>query len=151
MHLLLSRKALKSWTEASAPHDEQQPFAKMCAWLLISPSLKLYITLTFLTTHLEEFLRAIWEALSQAIVLICFQIKFNSQLSSCACMFFSPYYIKKSLVTSLISYPKPKLCLDTSLIVYPKPKFPCLANSSQSYLFIYLSEKYKYCLLWATS
>ena len=37
--------------------------------------------LTFPTTSLEQFLRTTWNAISQSIVLILPQIKFNSQLS----------------------------------------------------------------------
>ena len=40
-----------------------------------------------LTTSLEQFLGAIWSAISQAAVLILPQVKFNSQLSCCASFF----------------------------------------------------------------
>ena len=47
LHLLISRKALKSLTETSAPHDWQQPCAKMCAWVCVSlpsPQIKYILT-----------------------------------------------------------------------------------------------------------
>ena len=43
--------------------------------------------MTFLFPSLEQFCRAIWNADSQAIVLILPQIKLNSQLLGCACFF----------------------------------------------------------------
>ena len=53
LHLLISRKTLKSLTETSTPRDEQQPScnqqqpsAKMCAWLHVPPSPKITYTLT---------------------------------------------------------------------------------------------------------
>ena len=60
---------------------------KICAWLHVLPLHKITYILTFPPTSLEQFLRAIWNAVSQAIVLILPQIKLNSQLSCCA--FFS--------------------------------------------------------------
>ena len=42
-------------------------------------------TLTLPSTALVQFLRALWNAVSQAIVLILPQIKLDSQLSHCAC------------------------------------------------------------------
>ena len=49
---------------------------------MYSPFTKITYILTSPTTSLE-FHRAIWNAVSQAIVLILPQIKFNSQLSCC--------------------------------------------------------------------
>ena len=43
--------------------------------------------LTFPSAFLEQFLGAIWNAVSQAAVLILPQIKLNSQLSCCALFF----------------------------------------------------------------
>ena len=48
---------------------------------MYSPFTKITCILTFPPASLEQFLRAIWEAVSQAIVLILPQIKLNSQLS----------------------------------------------------------------------
>ena len=59
----------------------------MCAWLHVPPSLKLYITLTFPPTFWRHFLRAIWNVIPWAIVLILPQIKLNSQHSCCAIFF----------------------------------------------------------------
>ena len=50
-------------------------------------SLKSCVTLTLPPTSLEQFLRAIWNAVSWTVVLILFQMKLNSQLSHC--VFFS--------------------------------------------------------------
>ena len=58
---------------------------KMCLIACTSPSPKSHIYWPYAPSPtLEQFLRAIWEAVSQAIVLILFQIKLNSQLSYCA-------------------------------------------------------------------
>ena len=75
LHLLISRKALKSFMVTSAPCDYQQPSAKMCAWLHVSPFTKITYIQIFPPTSSEQFLRAIWNAASQAIVLILPQIK----------------------------------------------------------------------------
>ena len=37
LHLSIFRKAVKSLTEISVPHDKQQPSTRMCAWSLIPP------------------------------------------------------------------------------------------------------------------
>ena len=55
-----------------------------------SPFTKITYILTFPPASLEQFLRAIWDAVSQAAVLILPQIKLNSQLSRCA-FFLSPH------------------------------------------------------------
>ena len=49
-----------------------------------SPFTKITYILTFPFTSLEQFLRAIWDAVSQAIVLILLQIELKSQLPCCA-------------------------------------------------------------------
>ena len=54
---------------------------------MYSPFSKIIYILSFPSTSLEEFLRAIWGAVSQAAVLILPQIKLNPQLLHCA--FFS--------------------------------------------------------------
>ena len=56
---------------------------------LISPFTKALYFDFFPTAALEQSLRAIWDAASQAAVLILPQIKLNSQLSSCTSCFFS--------------------------------------------------------------
>ena len=48
---------------------------------MYSAFIKIAYTLTFLSTFLEQFLRAIWHAASQTIVLILPQVKLHSQLS----------------------------------------------------------------------
>ena len=67
----------------------------------------------------------------------------KSALSVSGCrMYLSPEI--GNLVTSLIYYPKPKLCLDSSLI---KPKFFSFVLSIPSKFIVYFSKKYK-SLLW---
>ena len=58
---------------------------------MYSPFTKITYILSFPPTSLEQFLRAIWGAVSQAAVLIFPQIKFTSQLSHCA-FFLSQQY-----------------------------------------------------------
>ena len=58
---------------------------------MYSPFTKITYILTFSPTSSGQFLRAIWNAVSQATVLILPQIKLNSQLSHCA-FFFSRWY-----------------------------------------------------------
>ena len=48
-----------------------------------SPCTKIRYVLTFTSSSLEQFLRAIWGAVSWAIVLTLPQIRLNSQLSQC--------------------------------------------------------------------
>ena len=87
-HRLTSRKALKRLTETCARRDSQQPSwgwqepsAKMCAWLHVRPFTKIAYTLTSShPTSQEQFLRALWEAVSRATVLILPQIKLNSHV-----------------------------------------------------------------------
>ena len=43
--------------------------------------------------------------------------------------------VSTNLVTSLIDYPKPQLCLDSSLIEHPKSKLLCPVSSLQTYCF----------------
>ena len=66
----------------------------VCLTARIPASLKSYIILTFSPTSLEQFLWAIWNALSWAIVLTLTQIRLNSQLSRCA-FFFSRHLCVK--------------------------------------------------------
>ena len=54
LHLLTSRKALKSLMETSAPGDWQQPSAKTCAWLHASLVTKIWPPLS----SSEQFLGA---------------------------------------------------------------------------------------------
>ena len=64
----------------------------MCAWLHVPPSLKSYIILTFPPTSLEQFLRAIRDAVSQAIVFILSQYNLTHTLT--LGIFFSWHSIK---------------------------------------------------------
>ena len=61
---------------------------KVCAWLHVLPLHQYHIYTDISPASLEQFLRAIWGAVSQAVVLILLQIKFNSQVSLCAFFFF---------------------------------------------------------------
>ena len=75
LHLFLFRKALNTLMMTSAPHDEQETFCKVSAWLhWTPPSPKSYL-LTFPSASLEKSLRAVWGAVSRAAVLIWSQIK----------------------------------------------------------------------------
>ena len=70
-----------------------ETFWKMSAsWHWTPPSPKPYIYWLSPTAALEQTLRAIGDAASQAAVLILPQIKLNSQLSSCT-SFFSQHYL----------------------------------------------------------
>ena len=65
----------------------KKPFVK---WVLHGIELPLHQNLIYWlspTAALEQSLRAIWDAASQAAVLILPQIKLNSQLSSCTSFF----------------------------------------------------------------
>ena len=90
VHLLMSREALKSVMVTSVPSSNLlQKRVLDCLYHTSFPSFtKITYILTFPPTSSERFLRAIWNAVSQAIVLILPQIKLNSQLSRCT-LFFS--------------------------------------------------------------
>ena len=79
LYLLISRKALKPFIVTAVPCDQQKPSAKICAWLHVLPFMEITHILTFPFYSLQQFLRAIWGAVSQAKVLILPQIKLNSQ------------------------------------------------------------------------
>ena len=83
-------------------------------------------TLTNSNPNPEQFLRAIWESVSQAIVLILLKIKFNSQLSCCA--FFSVSSVKKiqiKYITNAITTNRWKLlCLLFLLKHFWNPSLP---------------------------
>ena len=72
-------------------------FCKMCAWLHVPPpSPKSYIP-TFPPASLERYFRAIWNAASQAAVLILPQIKLRSQLLGLRFFFFNWHWCKLKL------------------------------------------------------
>ena len=90
LHLLVSRKALKSFMVTTAPFDYQKPretsrnLLETCVFdYLYSLFTKIPYILTYPPVSLEQFLRA----LSQASVLILPQIKLNLQLSRSAFFF----------------------------------------------------------------
>ena len=93
VHCLLCKKALKSLTETPAVRDQlhssgdQHPSADLCAWWQLTPFTRITHTPTSPLISWEQFHGAIWEAVSQALVLILPPIKLYSQLSHCAFSF----------------------------------------------------------------
>ena len=92
LHLLISRKhyTFSSWWHLLlvTSSNLHKTFCKnMCLIVCILPSPKSHIYWPSPPTSLEQFLRAIRNAVSQAAVLILPQIKLNSQLSHCAFLF----------------------------------------------------------------
>ena len=76
---------------------------------MYSPFTKITYILTFLPPSLEQFLRAFWNAVSWAIVLILPQIKLDSQLSRSAIFFgWQNEHVKQSRTKALESMQKPK-------------------------------------------
>ena len=68
-----------------ASQDQEKPSEKVNVLdCMYSTLTKITYILTFPSTHLEEFFRAVWDTVSLAAVLIWLQIKLNSQLSCCA-------------------------------------------------------------------
>ena len=66
-----------------------ETFGKNMCLMHIFPFCKITNILAFHPTSLGQFLRALWGAVSLAVVLILPQIKLYSQLSHCAFLFFS--------------------------------------------------------------
>ena len=80
--VLVSRKTLKSFSVLTAPCDQQKTSAKNYVLdCMYSPFTKITHILTFSPASLEQFLRAISDAVSWAAVLILPQIKLNLHLS----------------------------------------------------------------------
>ena len=77
LYFLISRKALKSFMVATAPCGFCQKYVFDCMY---SSFTKITYILTLTPTSLEQFLRAIWGAISQAIVLILPHINLNLKL-----------------------------------------------------------------------
>ena len=100
LHLLIPRKALKSLMETSVPCDLIASFSCLVATLYQdvclggrhTPIAKAIYILTSPATSSKQFLRAIWEAVPQAIVLSKPQTKLNSQLSRCTFFFSSQQF-----------------------------------------------------------
>ena len=94
LHLFISRKALKSFMVMSTPWDcsniyeTSRKLQKICAWLHVFPFTNI-MCIYWPSPHssLEQYLSAIWNAFSRAIVLILLQIKLNSLLSHFAFFF----------------------------------------------------------------
>ena len=87
---------------AEASQDQEKPSEKVNVLdCMYSTFTKITYILTFPSTHLEEFLRAVWDTVSLATVLILLQIRLNSQLSCCTVFF---------LIDIILSY----LCLSFS-------------------------------------
>ena len=74
----------------------------MCAWMHAPSFHQNHIYTDLSPASLESFLRPIWNAVSQAVVIILPQIELNSQLSHCAFIFFqlttgsASYYVPYS-------------------------------------------------------
>ena len=82
--VLVSRKTLKSFSVLTAPCDQQKTSAKNYVLdCMYSPFTKITHILTFSPASLEQFLRAISDAVSWAAVLILPPVKLNLQLSHC--------------------------------------------------------------------
>ena len=54
----------------TSSHDKQQASTKMCAWLHIPPFTEVIYNTDFPPNSLEQFLRVLWNSVSQPIVLI---------------------------------------------------------------------------------
>ena len=110
LHLLLSRKALKSFmwclllVTSGNLHETSDYLLKECALdCVYSPFTTIsYILTSPPPTSLVQFLRAIWNAASRAIVLILPPIKLDSQLSYCA--FFSEDSCKRNKFVLYVSH-----------------------------------------------
>ena len=88
LYLLISRKALTFFMVRNSPRDQQKASAKkICAWLHGLPLHQNYIYTDLPPTFLEQFLWAIWNTISWAIVLILPQVKLHLQLLHCAYLF----------------------------------------------------------------
>ena len=88
----ISREALNPSWWYQILMTKKKPFVK---WMLHGIELLLHQNLIYWlspTAALEQSLRAVWDAASQAAVLILPQIKLNSQLSSCT-SFFSGHHL----------------------------------------------------------
>ena len=81
LYVLVSRKTLKSFLVLTAPCDQQKTSAKIYVLdCMYSPFTKVTHILTFSPASLEQFLRAICDAVSWAAVLILPQMKLDLQL-----------------------------------------------------------------------
>ena len=94
LHLFISRKALKSFMVMSTPWDCSNLYEtsrklqkNMCLVACIPLHQSHVYILTFPHSSLEQYLSAIWNAVSRDIVLILLQIKLNSPLSHFAFFF----------------------------------------------------------------
>ena len=74
----------------------------MCLIVCTPPSPKSHAHWPSVPASLEQFLTAIWDAVSQAIVLILPQIKVNSQVSHCAFFFSQQLWIPSNLSVDLV-------------------------------------------------
>ena len=91
LYLPVSRKALTSFTVMTVPHDQQKLLKtsrnlqeKYVPNCMYSPFSKISYILTLPPASFEQFLKAIWRAVSWVAVLILPQMKLNAQLSYCA-------------------------------------------------------------------
>ena len=89
LYLLISRKALKSFMiyKSLLLLVASRNLQQICALSHTLPLNQNHKYIDPLPSSLEQFLRAIWDAVSQAVRLILPPIKFNSQLSHCIFFF----------------------------------------------------------------
>ena len=113
------KKKKTSFMLRSAPHDLAVTFTriaaasckKICAWLNILRFHQNHIYTDPLPTSLEQSLRAIWNAVSWAVVLILPQIKLNSQLFMVCFFFFqSTFFFFQSCNQMLYPWAIPAGC-----------------------------------------
>ena len=107
----------------SNPHET---FCKnMCLIVCTPPSSKSSIYWPP-PTSLEQFLRTFWNAVSQTIVLILPQIKFNLKLSCCASFLSQQCFIKLRSIhrhTNNSKGPGPQIFLSLMTSVWSNPKY----------------------------
>ena len=106
--------------------------ACLVAWT--SPFTKIAYILTLPPTPLERYFRAIWNAVSQAAVLILPQIKLTSQLLGCAYVSSWQTYIFKKLnsSTTVPYFPVSMHCQFGSLQLLSLPLSVCSTNDNGS-------------------
>ena len=90
----LHDEVCSSWPRSNFQENSSSQLQKICAWLNILCFPQNHIYTDPLPTSLKQSLRAIWNAVSWAVVLVLPQIKLNSQLSWCAFFFFQSTHFK---------------------------------------------------------
>ena len=88
----LHDEVCSSWPSSNFQENSSSQLQKICAWLNILCFPQNHIYTDPLPTSLKQSLRAIWNAVSWAVVLVLPQIKLNWQLSWCAFFFQSTHF-----------------------------------------------------------